>query len=75
MLSADSQVLLTLTFTLLCNVVVTDAAAPESLHSWVAWMVTNYQGFWMRALAFDLFSSLPSVEPHSCSFLCASCPC
>ncbi len=77
MLSAGSQVHLTLT--LLWNrctaIFVTFAAAPEMLHSWVAWMMTNYQGFWMRALAFACFSSLLSVEPHSCSFLPASCPC
>ncbi len=50
MLSADSQVLLTLTptLTLLCNVSVTDVAAPEMLHPWVAWMMTNCQGVWMR---------------------------
>ena len=50
MLSADSQVLLTLTptLTLLCNVSVTVVAAPEMLHPWVAWMMTNCQGVWTR---------------------------
>ncbi len=55
MLSADNQVLLPLTIA--CNVFVTFAAAPEMLHSRVACVMTNYQGFCMRALAFN--SSLP----------------